>query len=133
MTNLFDTNVKKLLWVLVPFILTGIISVVLITYETSTQLKVIQAQSEERMTVQKETYEMSKSNNEILQSKADEANNTAQHVVLQNELLQLGKKVDRLYFSHFTQVVSKPDTIYYAMDSSDIKPLNQWIVDKNYE
>lgn len=131
MANLFDTTVKKLIWVLVPFILAGIIGMVTLTYETSTQLKVIQAQTEERAKVQIETYEMAKANNVILANKADEATNTAQHVTLQNELLMLGKKVDRLYYNHFSSApTAKADTViyYYALDSSYLKPFNQWVM-----
>jgi hypothetical protein len=116
--------------------LAGIIAMVRLTYDTSTQIKVIQAQTEERVKVQVETYEMAKANNIILANKADEATNTAQHVVLQNELLMLGKKVDRLYYNQFSSApTAKADTAiyYYALDSSYLKPFNQWVMTQNYE
>ena len=129
---MFDSIAKKVFWILFPFMIGGIIALVSLTYNTNTELKVLQENQKIRFEIQQKTNELVEINNNILNEKADAKENETQHNMIMADMAALSKKLDKIYYAHYqTKADIPPDTIYTFTDSSLMKPYNNYVM--NYE
>lgn len=101
---------EKLFWIVVPFMITGIITMVLMTYNLNTDVQVIKKTDIDRKeTVDKiwqiatDNQKLVIENNKILNEKADENKNTEAHKQIMNKVINIESKVDKIYRYNLTR------------------------------
>ena len=127
-----DTFLQKLLWVFVPFMITGVITIVLMTYNARTDLQVMKAQATERQEIQQKTYDMTMKNQTILSTKLDISEYEIKHQEVLTRLDNITTKVDRLNYLHNLPIAKMEQ--YHVTNLAEHARINERIdaIDQTY-